>query len=591
MLPKHIVRFIIILAICTLGFSAAPPGAKRAYAGQEDAALFQEALSTYGQWLNYGQHGLVWRPRQVDKNWRPYTNGRWVPTKEGYVFETDEPWGWATYHYGNWLPTNDHGWVWVPGRTWYPHTVNWRTNDENVGWAPVPPPDSMVSDTFYSDGYPSSDYGSAGLNSYGYSSNNILPSNWIFTRASDFLLGWGQPYSPMYSYAYAGSLLGPQYLPIVYERTVYVTNYVSPSYAANAYYNWGPPLTYITKVTTIQNIENDHRYKDLRLAHLRNVMPPANLGQRHPAWREVLPMAGTARQGHLRSVPNFKMASGKLNYPDAIPAPASLNPNNNVTRPSSPLAAKQQLTASGKTLHIDNSSLTSLQSGPSQLNQSANQSQVPDLSRTGTAATASELKKRQELSKKTLPAPTTTSPRQSVGQQPPVSPPPQPYQSRRDSQRVEPRAYQENQLRRYHEQHIPPDQQRAEQELRMRQQQRLLRSGGSRKMQLVIFKNNSSSAANNNCRLDQRRQAEMQRYQQMQQQRQAEIMRQQQIQQQQQAEMVRQQQMQQQQHHQAEMMRARQMQQQQQIVRQAPPPAQHAPTAQYQKKRDNQQQQ
>ncbi len=267
-------------------------------------------------------------------------------------------------------------------------------------------------------------------------------------------------------------LLGPQYIPIVYERTVYVTNYVSPSYAANAYYNWGPPLTYITKVTTIKNIENDHRYKDLRLTHLRNVMPPANLGQRHPAWREVLPMAGAARQGHLRSVPNFKMVSGRLNYPDAIPAPASLKPNSNVTRPSSPMAAKQQVTASGKTLLIDNSSLANLQSGPSQLNQSANQSQVPDFSRTGTTATASGLKKGQEFFQKNLPAPTTTSPGQSVGQQPPVAPPHQPYQSRHDSQRVEPRAYQENQLRRYQEQHFPPDQQRAEQELRMRQQQR-----------------------------------------------------------------------------------------------------------------------
>ncbi len=66
----------------------------------------------------------------------------------------------------------------------------------------------MVSDTFYSDGYPATDYGSSGLNSYGTYPNNILPSNWIFTRASDFLLGWGQPYSPMYSYANSGDAAG-----------------------------------------------------------------------------------------------------------------------------------------------------------------------------------------------------------------------------------------------------------------------------------------------------------------------------------------------------------------------------------------------
>ncbi len=573
MLPKQIVRFLIILAICTLGFSAAPPGAIPAYAGQEDAALFQEALSTYGQWLNYGQHGLVWRPRQVDKNWRPYTNGRWVPTKEGYVFETDEPWGWATYHYGNWLPTNEHGWVWVPGRTWYPHTVNWRTNDENVGWAPVPPPDNLGSETFYSDGYPASDYGTSELYSSNTYPSTISPSNWIFTRASDFLLGWGQPYSPMYSYTYAGALLGPQYIPIVYERTVYVVNYVSPGFAPRAYYNWGPPITYITRVTNIKNIEIDRRYKEIRLANLRNVMPPGNLIHRHPAWRDVLPRAGTARQGDLHSVANFKMASGRLNYPDAIPAPSSLKANNNVTRPSSPTAAKQQITASEKTLRIDNSSLANFQPAPNQLPQAANQSQVREVSRTGTAANASGPKKRPELFQKTPPAPTTASPGQSVGQQLPVSPPHQSYQSHREPQRVEPRAYQENQLRRYQEQHSPPEQPRAEQELRRRQEQRLIMERRQQEDAARRIQEQQQSRSPQQLEIQQRRQAEMQHYQQMQQQRQAEIMRQQQMQQQQQ--------------HQAEMIRA---QQQQQMVRQAPPPSQHAPTAQHQKKRDNQQQ-
>jgi hypothetical protein len=60
MLSKHFV-FIVILAICILGV------AKQVYAGQEDAALFQEALSRYGQWLNYDSYGLVWRPGQVSR--------------------------------------------------------------------------------------------------------------------------------------------------------------------------------------------------------------------------------------------------------------------------------------------------------------------------------------------------------------------------------------------------------------------------------------------------------------------------------------------------------------------------------------------
>ena len=378
MLPKPMAGLIVILAVCTLGLTLTPPGASPAYAGQEDAALFQEALSAYGQWLNHGQHGLVWRPRQVSRNWQPYANGRWVPTQDGYVFETDEPWGWATYHYGNWLTTNDHGWVWVPGRTWYPHTVNWRTSDENVGWAPVPPPESLGSDSFYSDEYPM-DYDSSGINSYRGYSNSISPLNWIFIRSTDFLMGWGQPYSSAYSYYGSGVLLSPQYIPVVYARTVYVSNYVSPGYAANAYYNWGPPVTYITRVTNINNLDIDRRCRETRLANLRNVMPPDNVTRRHPAWREILP----ARHGHSRPAPNFRLASGKLNYPNAVPAPASLVANNKGTRPSSPPAGKLPMTESGKTIVIDNKSLAHSPSRPMQLQQSTAQSQHPDNSRNG----------------------------------------------------------------------------------------------------------------------------------------------------------------------------------------------------------------
>ena len=408
MLQRHLYGFVIILAIGILGLSTAPPGVRQAYAGQEDAALFQEALSSYGQWLTYGSYGPVWRPRQVNRDWRPYTNGRWVPTRDGYVFETDEPWGWATYHYGNWLFARDHGWVWVPGRTWYPHTVNWRTNDDNVGWTPVPPPEYLGAEN-YSDNYPAADYDAAsGGNAYGSYPGTTLASSWVFTRSTDFLLGWGQPYSSAYSYAYNGLLLGPQYIPVVYERTVYVVNYVSPSYAANAYYNWGPPLTYITRVTRIKNIEVDRRYQDLRLAHLRNVLPPASLIQRHPAWREVFPMAGPVRHGHLRSVPNFSPATGKLNYPDAIPAPASLPSTRQAARPSANLPANQQTTASGKAQPQANGKVENFRTPSGQVTQSASQSLVPNSAGTGLTSTTHGLKKRPE----TLPnsASTTTSP-------------------------------------------------------------------------------------------------------------------------------------------------------------------------------------
>ncbi len=104
--------------------------------------MFYDALSAYGNWVDYGNYGPVWYPTQgVTQNWRPYVDGRWVPTDDGWVFETGEPWGWATYHWGNWMPTSEYGWVWSPGSTWYPSTAAWRTSDEYVGWAPIPPDD------------------------------------------------------------------------------------------------------------------------------------------------------------------------------------------------------------------------------------------------------------------------------------------------------------------------------------------------------------------------------------------------------------------------------------------------------------------
>ncbi|MGQ9922222.1 MAG: DUF6600 domain-containing protein, partial [Desulfobacca sp.] len=288
-------------------------------AAPEDAALFQEALAPYGEWLQHHRHGLVWRPSQVERSWRPYTNGRWVLTEDGYVFETDEPWGWATYHYGNWQYTPEYGWIWVPGRTWYPHTVTWRANDEHVGWAPVPPPDVDNADMSWPDGYSSRpDYGSS---SYGVSA--LPASSWIFTRARDFLYGWGEPYSSRYSYSYAGLLAAPQYVPIIYERTIYIYNYVTPVYAPRAYYNWGPPVTYVTKVLHVDQRDLQRRCQRHRLPHVRNALPPQHVVHRHPLWHRLVP--AVAHDGHRagRWWTPVQTRHAALNRPDALPRPAS----------------------------------------------------------------------------------------------------------------------------------------------------------------------------------------------------------------------------------------------------------------------------
>jgi len=99
---------------------------------------FYDALSPDGDWVELEEYGYCWRPF-VDDHWRPYTDGQWVYTEAGYTWFSNEPWGWATYHYGRWTKVKNWGWVWVPGYEWGPAWVSWRTNDDYIGWAALPP--------------------------------------------------------------------------------------------------------------------------------------------------------------------------------------------------------------------------------------------------------------------------------------------------------------------------------------------------------------------------------------------------------------------------------------------------------------------
>jgi hypothetical protein len=102
---------------------------------------FYRKLEPYGAWRESADYGYVWQPRaaQESRNWRPYTDGRWAYTDAGWTWISGEPFGWATYHYGRWTRLSDVGWVWVPGDEWAPAWVSWRTSDQHVGWAPLPP--------------------------------------------------------------------------------------------------------------------------------------------------------------------------------------------------------------------------------------------------------------------------------------------------------------------------------------------------------------------------------------------------------------------------------------------------------------------
>ena len=101
--------------------------------------FFYDNLDPYGEWVQTPDYGYCWHPTGVDENWAPYTDGYWAYTDDGWTWVSYEDYGGIVYHYGRWAHMHDEGWVWVPGETWAPAWVSWRSNDDYVGWAPLPP--------------------------------------------------------------------------------------------------------------------------------------------------------------------------------------------------------------------------------------------------------------------------------------------------------------------------------------------------------------------------------------------------------------------------------------------------------------------
>jgi hypothetical protein len=104
-------------------------------------STFYTKLAPYGDWIETSDYGYVWHPSEAERsrNWRPYTNGRWVYSDVGWMWVSEEPFGWAAYHYGRWTRLRGVGWVWVPGERWAPAWVSWRKSKDYIGWAPLPP--------------------------------------------------------------------------------------------------------------------------------------------------------------------------------------------------------------------------------------------------------------------------------------------------------------------------------------------------------------------------------------------------------------------------------------------------------------------
>src|SRR5882757_1649077 len=93
----------ILFALAMLAFGASALHQAR---GDADVSIdfFYDNLSG-GNWIDVEGYGYGWQPDLAvnDQNWRPYADGYWAYT--------------------------DDGWAWV----------SWRTGGDYVGWAPLPP--------------------------------------------------------------------------------------------------------------------------------------------------------------------------------------------------------------------------------------------------------------------------------------------------------------------------------------------------------------------------------------------------------------------------------------------------------------------
>ena len=138
-------RLVIYLFVMLFGFAFGFTKAQDYGDGgdnyQSDASvgLFYSSLTPYGTWIQLDGGLTVWRPLHLRRDWAPYRNGHWVWTDDGWYWDSYDPFGFIFFHYGRWYYDNYYGWIWVPDNVWAPAWVEWRYNDDYIGWAPLPP--------------------------------------------------------------------------------------------------------------------------------------------------------------------------------------------------------------------------------------------------------------------------------------------------------------------------------------------------------------------------------------------------------------------------------------------------------------------
>ncbi len=131
-------KIIIASVLIILGYTA-QINSQPLYRDGNSFGFFYASLSPYGEWIQINNGENVWRPFNTGYDWAPYHYGHWVWTNDGWFWDSDEPYGNIVYHYGRWYNDDSYGWIWIPDYQWAPAWVEWRYDNNYIGWAPLPP--------------------------------------------------------------------------------------------------------------------------------------------------------------------------------------------------------------------------------------------------------------------------------------------------------------------------------------------------------------------------------------------------------------------------------------------------------------------
>ncbi len=176
---------------------------------------FYSQLAPYGSWIELNSGVDVWHPDFVSNTWSPYMDGQWIWTSDGWYWESYEPFGYITYHYGRWYFDNYYGWLWVPDYDWAPAWVEWRYNNDYIGWSPLPPYAAF--------------YANVGII---FTTNYYTPYNhWHFVKYRYVCDPYVNKYFAAPSYNYG-----------IYSKTKYRTNY---DYSGGRIRNRGVDVEYV----------------------------------------------------------------------------------------------------------------------------------------------------------------------------------------------------------------------------------------------------------------------------------------------------------------------------------------------------------